>query len=137
MTSTDEVLDVATLEVVIADDLAGFYADPLGYVMYIFPWDTNKSIQLVELAPPYRKRFNSRFGPDVWACEFLDSLGAEIKQRDFDGRNAVDPIQFATTSGHGIGKSVMVAWLVKFIMDRRRHGQHSRAIENQDMGRSW
>ena len=37
-------------EVMLAEDLAGFYADPLGFVMYAFPWDTDKSLQLVELA---------------------------------------------------------------------------------------
>ena len=104
----------------LADDLAGFYDDPLGYVMYIFPWDTYKPIQLVELKSPYKERFpGCKYGPDVWACEFLDDLGREIKERKFNGQDAVDPIMFATASGHGIGKSVEVAWLIKFIMDTR------------------
>jgi hypothetical protein len=96
--------------------------------MYVFPWDTHRAIQVVpwddpaiaEQIAPYRKRFpNAKFGPDVWACEFLDALGDEIKKNKFDGRTAVPPIQFATASGHGIGKSVMVAWLTKFILDTR------------------
>jgi hypothetical protein len=103
----------------LADALAEFYADPLGYVMFCFPWDTDKSIQLVELEEPYKSRFGCKFGPDVWACQFLDELGREIKQRGFDGQNAVLPIQFAAGSGHGIGKSVLVAWLTKFILDTR------------------
>jgi hypothetical protein len=108
----------------LADDLAGFYDDPLGYVMYIFPWDTEKSIQMVKLAPEYRERFpNCEYGPDVWACEFLDQWGAEIKKRGFTGEKAVDPIQFSTASGHGIGKSVLAAWIVKFIMDTRPFSQ--------------
>ena len=57
--------------------------------------------------------------PDAWACKFLDRLGEEIKKRKFDGRNAVDPIRFATSSGHGIGKSTLSAWLIKFILDTR------------------
>jgi hypothetical protein len=103
----------------LADEVAKYYADPLGYVMFMFPWDTYEPIQLVELQEPYASRYGCKYGPDVWACEFLDSLGEEIKARDFDGHKAVDPIQFATASGHGIGKSVMVAWLIKFIMDTR------------------
>ena len=112
--------DTNEAELDLAKDLAEFFADPLGYVMYIFPWSTYGPIQLVELQPPYKERFPScKYGPDVWACEFLDDLGVEIKARKFDGHEAVDPIQMATASGHGIGKSVLVAWLIKFIMDTR------------------
>ena len=107
----------------LADDLSGFYADPLGYVMYCFPWDTDPSIQQVELSEPWKSRYNSTYGPDVWACEFLDQLAEQIKERGFDGRNAVLPIKFSTASGHGIGKSVLVAWLIKFILDTRPYSK--------------
>jgi hypothetical protein len=103
----------------IADDIAGFYDDPLGYVMYAFPWDTEPAIQQVPLAKQYKERFASEFGPDVWACEFLDDLGRQIKKRAFNGKDSVEPIRFTTASGHGIGKSVLVAWLIKFILDTR------------------
>ncbi len=107
----------------LAAAISEFYADPLGYVMFAFPWDTDPSIQMVELEEPYRSRFNCHFGPDKWACEFLDQLGKEIAERGFDGRTAVDPIQFTTSSGHGIGKSTLVAWLIKFIMDTRPYAK--------------
>lgn len=105
----------------LADQIAEYYADPLGYVMFAFPWDDPKSgIQQVPLSEPYSSRFpNCTYGPDRWACEFLDELGEEIKKRKFDGRNAVPPIRFSTASGHGIGKSVLVALLIKFILDTR------------------
>ncbi|HEB28393.1 MAG TPA: terminase [Porticoccus sp.] len=125
----------------LAEDLAGFYADPLGYVMYMWPWDTESAIQLVELTPEYYKRFpgakcinsscpgnndtkhskahDHAHGLDQWACEFLDQLGADIKERNFDGTHAVQPIQYTTSSGHGIGKTVLVAMLIKFIADTR------------------
>ena len=100
--------------------LAECYADPLKYVLSMFPWDTDTSIQLVKLPAVYKSRFpNAEYGPDLWACQFLDALGADIKDRAFDGRHAVEPIQCAVKSGHGIGKSVMVAWLVKFLTDTR------------------
>ena len=101
------------------DDIGSFYADPLGYVMYVFPWSTDRSIQQVELQSPYKERFNCKYGPDQWACEFLDDLGREIKERGFDGRTTVRPIHFSTASGHGIGKSALVSWLIKFILDTR------------------
>ncbi len=103
----------------LAEDLSRFYADPLAYVMYAFPWDTERSIRLVPLKPRYRERFGCEFGPDEWACEFLDELGVEIKKRRFDGSTAVEPIRFATVSGHGIGKTALTSWLIKFILDTR------------------
>lgn len=103
----------------LTDDLASFYADPLAYVMYAFPWDTEASIQMVELEEPYASRFGCKWGPDKWACEFLDDLGRKIKERGFNGKDAVEPIRLTTASGHGIGKSAMVAWLIKFISDTR------------------
>jgi len=120
----------------LAEDLAGFYADPLGYVMYCLPWDEERSIQVVVLQSPFKERFpgalcktstcpfhekvgDHAHGPDVWACEFLDELGEEIRKRGFDGANAVSPIRFSTVSGHDIGKSALTAWLIKFILDTR------------------
>jgi len=99
--------------------LGNFYADPLGYVMFAFPWDTEESIQMVPLAEKYRERFNCKWGPDLWACEFLDQLGEQIRDRKFDGKKAVLPIQFSTASGHGIGKTVLTSFLIKFILDTR------------------
>jgi hypothetical protein len=87
--------------------------------MWCFPWDFDTEIQTVKLSAKYRERFNSEYGPDDWACEYLDQLGADIRARGFNGKDPVAPIQYTTVSGHGIGKSVMVAWLVKFIMDTR------------------
>ena len=102
------------------DALSEFYAKPLEYVMFNFPWDTDASIQIIELRGDYATRFpNSVYGPDIWACEFLDQLGEEIRKRGFDGRNSVAPIRFSTASGHGIGKSTLSAWLIKFLMDTR------------------
>jgi hypothetical protein len=103
----------------LADAIADFYDDPLGYVMFNWDWENDASIQMVELVEPWKSRYKLKYGPDKWACEFLEDLGREIKKRKFDGRSAVDPIQFTTASGHGIGKSVLVAWLIKFILDTR------------------
>ena len=62
-------------------------------------------------------------GPDKWQQELLESVGAEVKKRHFDGVNPVIPLRFARSSGHGIGKSTIVAWLVNWIMSTRPHAQ--------------
>lgn len=120
----------------LAEFIGEFYADPLGYVMASFPWDSDSSIQLVELKGKYRERFDCIYGPDEWACEFLDQLGEEIKKRKFDGVNAVDPIKWATVSGHGIGKSALVAWLVKFISDTRPYSKGTITANTADQLKS-
>ena len=112
--------DAKSVDDKLTDALIGYFDDPLGYVMFAFPWGRYSPIQLVELKGEYAERFpGTKFGPDVWACEFLDELGSQIRANAFDGYTAVSPVQMATSSGHGIGKSVLVAWLTKFIMDTR------------------
>ena len=106
----------ADLDQALAEDLAGFYADPLGFVMYAFPWDSDASLQLVRLSEPWASRFGCEFGPDAWACDLLDNVGRDVVARGFDGSAPVPPIQYAVSSGHGIGKSAMAAWLTLWIM---------------------
>jgi hypothetical protein len=104
--------------------MARFYADPLGFVLYAFPWDTDKSLQLVKLPEPWRSQFpNCEYGPDAWACEELEAIGAAVRERGFDGAAAVAPIRRAVVSGHGIGKSAIVAWITCWIMSTRPFAQ--------------
>ena len=73
----------------LSDALKRFKNDPLGYVMFNWDWENEASIRLVELEPEYQKRFKCDFGPDLWACKFLDRLGEEIRESNFDGFHAV------------------------------------------------
>lgn len=84
--------------------------DPVRFVLEGYPWG--------EPGP-----LRDHDGPDVWQMAFLTRLGEEVRARRFDGVTPVAPIRFATSSGHGIGKSVMVAWLVDWIMSTRPHCQ--------------
>jgi hypothetical protein len=101
---------IATVEAQLHDDVASYYDDPLGFVLHMFPW--------VEPGPlePYD-------GPDEWQREFLEWLGAEVRERGFDGIQPVAPIRGAVSSGHGVGKSTLVGWLVCWIMSTRPHCQ--------------
>jgi hypothetical protein len=91
----------------LAQEIMRFYADPLGFVKFVFPWGEPDS----PLAPWSE--------PDKWQCELLDRLGDEIRRRNFNGVDAVDPIRFSIASGHGIGKSALTSWLIHFIMSTR------------------
>lgn len=79
----------------LAQDLASFTHDPLGAVMYGFPWGVKDG--------PLEK-FER---PEAWQCEHLMEIGRKLKS------NPHMPIQEAVASGHGIGKSAdlgMVIW---------------------------
>lgn len=110
-------------DLMLAEDMGRFFDDPLGFVMYAYDWTHDRSLHIVELQSPYKERFDSKYGPDAWACELLDDIGRQVRERDFDGRNAVMPIREAVSSGHGIGKSAFTAWIVNWIMSTRPHAK--------------
>lgn len=114
---------VTPVDLQIADKAATFYADPLGFVMWAYPWDDDPSLQIVKLQSPWDLVYNRTHGPDVWACELLESIGAQVNRHNFNGRQAVEAIREAIASGHGIGKSAFVAWLVNWIMSTRPFSQ--------------
>ena len=99
-----------TYEELLHDEVAQYYADPLGFVLAMYPWSEPG---MLEHHP----------GPDTWQFKFLTTLGEEVQARGFDGTVPVNAVRFATSSGHGIGKSVMVAWLVDWLMSTRPHCQ--------------
>ncbi len=94
----------------LARAVSEYYADPLGFVLFAYQW-----------GKPGPLREHS--GPDEWQREFLAEVGKEVRRRKFDGSAPVLPIRFTTASGHGIGKSVLVAFLVDWIMSTRPHAK--------------
>jgi len=87
-----------------------FKNDPLGFVRWAYPWGK----------PGLLEKY---LGPDEWQTDFLRELGEEVRKRSFDGVTPVLPVKFTTASGHGIGKSVLVAFIVNWIMSTRPHAQ--------------
>lgn len=105
------------------EDMGRFYGDPLGFVMYAYDWGSDPALQTVKLLPPWNLCYASDYGPDAWACELLDRVGRQVRANAFDGQQAVGAIREAVASGHGIGKSALVAWLVDWIMSTRPHSR--------------
>ena len=100
-----------TPEEALIDRIHGFRNDPLAFVLYAYPWRA-KGTQL-----------SDSDGPDKWQAELLRDIGKEVVKRRFDGKTAVLPIRQAISSGHGIGKSTMSAWLTNWILSTRPHSQ--------------
>ncbi len=99
------------VELELAEQIAQFYYDPLGFVNFAYPW---------RKAGTTLEHYD---GPDTWQSEFLTDLGKAVEERGFDGFNAVMPVRMGASSGHGIGKSVLVAWIVDWLMSTRPHCQ--------------
>jgi hypothetical protein len=108
----------ATVAELLAEDLGRLAWDPLGFVIWAYPWDTDPSIQVVPLPEPWRSRYGLEWGPDRWACELLEAIGEQVCQRRFGG-DAVPPLDVAIASGHGIGKSAITAWIADWIRSTR------------------
>lgn len=74
------------------EDLARFSTDPVGFVLWAFPWGEPGELAEAE-------------GPDEWQVWVLTALGQGILTLD-------EAIRIAIASGHGIGKSTLVAWII-------------------------
>lgn len=68
--------------------------DPLKFVQQAFPWG--------------RDSLSGMEGPDEWQRELLSEIGQKLQA----GASASEVIRTAVASGHGIGKSATVAWLI-------------------------
>ena len=66
--------------------------DPLGFVTWAFPWG--------EPGP-----LRDHLGPEPWQADVLREIGRKLEAGE-------SPVRIAVASGHGVGKSALVAWLI-------------------------
>lgn len=99
--------------------VAQFTHDPLGFVLACFPWG--------EPGTPLA----DKDGPDEWQREHLNAIGDELR--------AGKMVQEAIASGHGIGKSADVAWLILWAMSTHEdcRGVVTANTENQLTTKTW
>lgn len=70
--------------------LAAFSADPLGFVQFAFPWNEGE--------------LSGRSGPEPWQADLLRRIG--------EGLSPHEAVLEAVASGHGVGKSTLVSWII-------------------------
>lgn len=87
-------------EQMLADEIGSFFHNPLGFVRFVFPWGKGDLI--------------GHDGPDAWQADVLRDIGSGTL-------TASEAIRVATVSGHGIGKSALVAWIILWAMSTRPH----------------
>jgi hypothetical protein len=101
------------------EQLASFAHDPLGFVMWAFPWG-EAGTELANFREPYR-----------WQIEYLEELGHLIRTEKI--------ALMSTTSGHGTGKSAlngMETWWA-FSTREGTRGVITANTENQLRTKTW
>lgn len=83
----------------LAEDIAAFANDPLGHAMYAYPWGSGT--------------LKGVTGPREWQIDVME----DIRQHLSDPVTRHTPLRIARASGHGIGKSALIAMLVKWGLD--------------------
>ena len=99
----------AQVDVELAVMIAEYADDPLSFVLDCYPWGEGE--------------LTGEPGPDEWQRQLLMDIGAAVKERQFNGVDPVMALMFSVASGHGIGKSVMMAWIANWIMSTRPDSQ--------------
>lgn len=104
------------------EDMVRFEFDPLGYVLYAFPWGSG---QLKNRRP--RK----------WFVELCGRIRSRLLANQ--GREQWEVVQEALASGHGIGKSAGFAQLILWAMSTRENtrGVVTANTENQLRTKTW
>lgn len=101
-------------------DLARFSNDPPGFVMWAFPWGVPST------------DLENATGPEPWQWKVLCDLRDGLL-------SPTEAIRIARTSGHGIGKSALVAWIIlwAFTTFEDTKGVVTANTENQLKTKTW
>lgn len=109
-----EIVEARTPDEIQADlvELAATcYHDPERFVDIAYPWGEPGTF------------LEHHEGPDEWQRVFLRGIAEEVTANAFNGHDPAMPVQRAVSKGHGVGGSVMIAWLTDWIMVTRPHSQ--------------
>lgn len=103
--------ETADPEQELIDEIALCYNDPLRYVLFAFPWgEHGTSIEKED-------------GPDVWQIDILEEIRKALEDGEDPAKAVTTAIRVAVASGHGIGKTALIAWLIKWFMATREFPQ--------------
>lgn len=119
----------ASLEDQLIEDIAAFTHDPLGFVMYAYPWGEEGS------------ELENKAGPEPWQVQTLTQIGNALQANaHLKGTEALElAVQIAIASGHGVGKSCMLAWIKHWAMSTFRdcRGVVTANTETQLKTKTW
>lgn len=123
-------MNQAEFDAALAEKMGSFYNDPLGFVMFAYPWG--------KAGTPLERH---KLGPDDWHRELFLAIADHVSENMVrkDKGLSQKPFRAAVASGHGIGKSACVAWVIHWLMSTRVdcRGIVTANTENQLMGKTW
>lgn len=110
-------------QLLLIEDIASFRDDPFGYVMYAFPWG-------VKGTPLEKKALRT------WQKLKLQGIRDKLKG---GAVSRGEVIREAVASGHGIGKSALVAMIIKWAFDtwEDTRGVITANTERQLLTKTW
>jgi len=88
----------ANPELALAEDMGDLSWNPLGFVKYAYPWKENE--------------LKESGGAREWQTQILAAIGSHLKEKS----TRYTPFRVAVSSGHGIGKSALVAMIIDWAM---------------------
>ena len=97
--------------------------DPLAFIYFAYPWgEPGTPLEDME-------------GPDEWQIQILKDIGEQLKK----GKDLQTAIQEAVASGHGIGKSALISWLIHFAISTHENtrGVVTANTEGQLRTKTW
>ncbi len=104
--------------------LAGFSNDPLGFVLWAFPWGKG------DLAGEY---------PDRWQIAVMEDIRKALELNEALPPEERIPVQIAIASGHGIGKTAFMSWITLWFMSTNKDPRIVVTANtfNQLTGKTW
>ena len=109
------------------DWLASVSNDPYAYVMGAFPWGEPGTF------------LENEVGPNEWQTWLLCSIRDDLQKGMSFNRAVEAAIRIAVASGHGVGKSTGVGWVIKWANDTApdTRGVVTANTENQLLTKTW
>ena len=89
---------VLSQEEQLQDAIAQFTDNPLGFVYFVFDWGQGA--------------LEGEDGPDQWQIDVLRAIGERTL-------TATEAIRIAVRSGHGIGKTCLISWILLWFLSTR------------------
>lgn len=119
--------DARDTEAELIEHVGSFTHDALGYVLFAFPWGEPNT----PLA--------DKSGPDTWQRDVLNEVSAKLKAGASLDDAITQAVQEAVASGHGVGKSALVSWLLMWAMSTvvDTRGVVTANTENQLRTKTW
>lgn len=102
------------------DHPGDYVVHPVEFVKEMYPWRQEGTV------------LYEHSGPDTWQQEVLSQIAHCVKHNE--------PVRIAVASGHGIGKSALVAWLIHWFMSTRGPSPQlvvTANTKNQLMTKTW